>query len=600
MLIATGGFPQDKNELALGVAWLDQGGSEQVFRSHYALGEGVFLEALRLDLRPYFRGADRVELSAAGFGAEPWQRASLRADWDREWSVRVEYSRRDSYFASPAFDLGARRDDWSITRWTGSLTYDGWRPLRLRLDARDVRRAGYSELPFYGLGLPYVAHVDLDERLQELGLSVETMALPIKLVFEQDIASYTRRNRATPANGGQPAGVSDPDQLTVLETPGKDEGAVPTTRLAAVYRDGRLEVVGSGLYRRERLDADREDLAGYAIGNVGEVGFVDAVKGAADRDQRRGDLRVGLAVSPFLTLRVRGSMNDTSTDATLVGQRLLRVLGPGGGAEVGVAVNAAMSFDRRDTDLAGEADLHRGPFAVVVAYHEASRDVKYRLDDDPHLTRDARAWHVTASYAPGRAFSAEAGWADRAFSDTVFRTDAESVERVWLKLRARPLAGLEIAAYTEREQADNPAAVAALDREGTLAGLSATFTAASGAFVSATADWLDLTSSTGTQFWAPGPTAGVSLYDTEISTLAVRGGFAVGDRVKVAGGVLALADGGASLPFDSHGYDLRADLELPRDLGLSLFANRWSYDLEESDEEDYDVDRYGLSLRWRF
>jgi hypothetical protein len=600
LLAASVAAAQGGNELALGVAWLDQRGSEESFRSQWGLQDGVFLEGLRLDLRPYFRGVDRVELSAAGFGAEPWQRASFRAEWDRAWAVRVDYSRRDSYFASPAFDLGVRRDDWSIARWAGSLTYDGLRPLRLRLDARDVRRTGSTEFPFYGLGERYAAHVELDERLQEVGLSVETMTLPVKLVFQQDVASYSRRNRAAPANGGAAVGAQDPDQLTELSWPGGDDSTVPTTRLAMMYRSDRFELSGHGLYRSDHLDADRDDLTGYAIGSVGEVGFVDAVKGAADRDLARGELYAGFAVTPFLTLRARSLVSDTSSDGSLVGSRLLRALGPGGGAEIGLPVDEATFFDRRDTDVAGEIDLHAAAFGLVVAYHDASREVTYQLDGDPHAEREARAWDVTASYAPSRALSVQAGWTDRTFSDVIFRTDAETVGRLWAKVRLRPVAGLELAAYGEREDGENGDDVAGLDREGTLAGLSATYTATSGAFVTAAVDRLELTSATGTVFWAPGAATGVSLYDTDLVTLSLRGGLKVGGRVTLAAGALALADDGESLPFDSQAWDARADIDLQHGLGVSLFANLWSYDMESEDAEDYDVTRYGLSLRWRF
>jgi hypothetical protein len=600
LLAAGGAAAQGVNEVAVGYAWLDQRGSEESFRSQWGLRDGVFLEALRLDLTPYFRGVDRINFAAAGFGAEPWQRASFRAEWDREWTVRVEYGRRDSYFASPAYDLGVRRDDWSIARWAGSLTYDGFRPLRLRLDARDVRRTGSVEYPFYGLGERYAAHVELDERLQEIGLSLETMTLPVKLLLQQDIASYSRRNRAAPANGGAAVGTPDPDRLTELSWPGGDESTVPTTRLAMVYRSDRFELSGHGLYRSDHLDADRDDLAGYAIGSIGEVGFVDAVKGAADRDLARGELHVGFAVTPFLTLRARGLVSDTASDGSLVGSRLLRALGPGGGAEVGLPVDAITFFDRRDSDVAGEVDLHSGAFAVVIAYHDASREITYQLDVDPHAERDAEAWDVTASYAPSRTFSVQAGWTDRTFSDVIFRTDAETVERLWAKVRLRPVAGLELAAYGEREEGENGEDVAGLDREGTLAGLSATYTAASGAFVTAAVDRLGLTSATGTVFWAPGAATGVSLYDTDLVTLSLRGGFKVGERVTLAAGALALADEGESLPFDSQAWDARADFELPHGLGVSLFATLWAYDMENEDAEDYDVTRFGLSLRWRF
>jgi len=604
VLLASVALGQGTGEISLGAAWLRQSGSDDSFHSQYGLGSGLFLEGLRVDGRDLLRaGHERFELSLAGFGAEPWQKASLKVDWDHEWKLRLDYSRRETFFASPSFDLGVRRDDWAISRWTASLTYDGWNAVRLRLGAREVQRTGSETYAFYGLGLPYAGQNHIDERLHELGVGLETMRLPVKLMFEQDIARSQRRSRAAVANDGQPVGVTDPDILAVLTTPGEDRSTVPTTRAAAVFRNQRFEIVGQGTYRRERLTADRNDVTGYDFGGgaIGRLGFVDAVQGSADRNQSVGDVRLGVMLTPFVTVRVRGRYDDSSTDTSLVGERVLRLLGGDRPGEITMPVDDRGFIERVDSDLTGEVELRRGDFGLVVGYHDGSRQVKWeRGSGDPSFTRDLGWWSAVASAALGKTFSAEVGWDDKSFSGFVFRADPEAVTRTWLRLSARPATGLELGAYLRRESADNPPEQASLDRAATFAGFSASFTAPTGAFLSASLDRLDLASDIDTTFYAPSVQSGTSHYDTNVLTASARGGVPLSGSVRLAGGATWVRDRGESLPFSSAGYDLRVEVDAGHDTGVALFANAWSYDLKRSDATDYDVARYGLSLRRRF
>lgn len=598
---------QTKSEVAVGYAWLSKDGNMDVFASQYNLSDGPFLDRFHLDLRPYLqKGFDRFELDAAGFGAEPWGRASFRAEWDRTWIVRIDFSRREMFFRDPDSEVGASRADWRIERWNASVIYDNFRPARLRLDLHQVQRTGSESLPFYGLGAPYVASHKLDERVQEAGLSVETRTLPVKILVEQDYARYVYRSRGKPGNSGQPAGGTDPDVLSAFTTPGEDTNDVPTTRLSAVYRDPRFELVADGLYRRDKLEADRNDAVLFALsgGAVGTAGIVDAVMGTSDRDIKSGNFRFGYSPISSLTLRVRAHYESSSQDSTLLGDRILQMAGSGGSVEYLFPVDTAGWFDRTDKDVTGEVEWRTGGFGLVVDYHDGSRKVDYltgtAADDSRSVTRDSKGWGATASYAFSRVLSAEVGWKNGTFERYVFRTDPETVTRVWGKLRVRPVTGVELSAHASHEKADNPTAQSNLDRRDESYGVAATFTNTKGAFVAVSVDWLKLTSDIATLFYAPAATTGLSSYETKPLSLSLQAAVPLTKAVRIAGGALRIKDDGASQPFTTESYDLRLELAGPLAMDYALFADHWKYTSSPGDARDYKATRYGVSLGRRF
>jgi hypothetical protein len=607
LCLATVALAQDQGEIGIGYAWLTSGGNQNAFRSQYNIQQGFFLESLQLDMRKWFAGYDRFEFKASGFGGEPYRKASFTmVDSDREWSIQLNYARRNSFFQLSSFDQGQQRDDWNATRWTGNITWGGWRAVRLRLDLRDVQTSGTTQVPFYGLGVPYVASIKLDQHVQEAGISLETMQWPVKLVFEQDVTRYTNENRAAPGNNGQSYDGTDPDVLSGLSTPGKDTATVPTTRLSLVYRGPVFEIVGQGLYRRDNFSVNNADAATtFAVngGKVGHASFIDNLTGSADADIRQGDLRIGAAVAPWLTLRARGDYRDVDTNMSLVGQHILNLTGPGGGLTFPLDVNNSGYLNHKDTLLTGEADLHSGGFGLVVAYHDSSRDVawKYGTDYAPSsVNRTGTGWNATASYALGRAFTVEAGYDDSTFEKYVFRTQPQTVNRLWGKVALRPAKGFEITAHASRDKAENPASVANLNQPTDSYGAAISYSADSGAFVTASYDAFKLTSDMNIYYPAGGVTTGVSSYSTNLQTPSLRFGLPIGKVVKVTGGALQVKDTGDSMPFTSDVYDLELVFAALRQADFVLFGNYWSYDLKNTSVDDYTVKRYGVTVRWRF
>jgi hypothetical protein len=59
-------------------------------------------------------------------------------------------------------------------------------------------------------------------------------------------------------------------------------------------------------------------------------------------------------------------------------------------------------------------------------------------------------------------------------------------------------------------------------------------------------------------------------------------------------------DTGQSLPFTSDVYDLELVVAALHQADFVVFGNYWSYNLKGSNQDDYTVKRYGVSVRWRF
>ncbi|MEE8523038.1 MAG: hypothetical protein V3T72_03830 [Thermoanaerobaculia bacterium] len=87
---------------------------------------------------------------------------------------------------------------------------------------------------------------------------------------------------------------------------------------------------------------------GFAIGGgaFGTVEFIDDLVSSAEMDSLVGNLRLGFRLAPRWTLRFESDYRDTSTDATLLGERLIRVTNPFGNVfEIAGAVDESSLFD---------------------------------------------------------------------------------------------------------------------------------------------------------------------------------------------------------------------------------------------------------------
>ncbi len=151
-----------------------------------------------------------------------------------------------------------------------------------------------------------------------------------------------------------------------------------------------------------------------------------------------------------------------------------------------------------------------------------------------------------------------------------------------------------------QERSDNPSSVAGLRAPVDSIGLSGTYTAASGAFITLSLDRLHLTSDTDIVFFAPVQQTGVSRYDTDLLTASLRVALPIGRLFRIEGGALRVKDRGDTLPFTADTYDARVELILPHDFALAAFAANWKYDLGGSDDQDFKVTRTGIVVRRRF
>lgn len=604
-LVVSALWAQTGGEVGLGLAWQRVTGSRDSFKSQYPFDSGLFLSSLRLDLRPFIPGFSRFQLEAQGFGAEPDGRGRLQVAWDREWQLELSFHRRERFFFSPGWDLGSRREQWALQRWYGRLTYDGFSKARVQLAVRHLRRDGSITGPFYGLGEPYVATRRLLDDVDEASFSLTTRELPVSLLLEQGVSQVRNRFRLLPGNQGFPAGGQDPDVLAELKRPGTYRSTSPTTRMAAAYNGHRWDVGVEALYRQDRSKNNLSYWERYLAneGRWGSVSFLDDGTGRQEGSVKRAAAHVGFSLGHGFGVAVRSSREQRESDTRLAGQRLLILEGPGGLVEIPVDFRDAGIFDLRDESHTLEAGWQGDTFGITAFRRLGQREVQWRRSqEDPREShqRDARGWGLVARWKGAGGFSGEAGGERGTFSNVIFRVEPETARRLWLKVRFKPRAGFELAASGSQERADNPESLAKLDFENQEFSLSATVFADSGARLSLLLTRLRVTSHIQLGPLVLPVRPGVSSYELNLRTAALRASWPLSPKLRVEGGVTFVENRPQGSVFSSHSGDLEVLWEQSERWAWTLALYSWGYNASQSNQDDFQVRRVAVMSRWRF
>ncbi len=598
-LVAAG--PTVKGSVSVGIAGTSTSGSAEAFKSQFFLGEGFFLEGLSLSALGA-DGREKLNVSAWGFGgAEPAQAARLSWLPNDRWKLDLEYDKRWSFLGLAEADVGSRSDLWRIERWRGSLSWDGpsWGKLSLRLRRND--RRGTVHQTFFGLNEPNPLRVELDESLTEAAIRFETKADgPFHLSVEPSYGVFERKNRWFPDGSGV-----DPDVLTDVASSREDEQTIPGARAAASYRIERFEAVANVLWSGSELDVTGDRSAGWSVGggSIGTVEDVDRTIGSASLDTLAGNLRLGIGLGGGFVLRITGDARDRTTDSTLLGERLLRISNAGSTLELPSVVDESALFDTRD--LMGRAELafETPRFGAWVGGFLASREVSWRAtsaDALADVTRDTEGLAAGLSIVLPARLRLNVDYEHGSFTDYVFRTDPEAVDRIRGRLRGELGGGFSAALHGRYEKADTPPSVAHLDRKNTSGGLSLAWDAPKGAHgASFDVEAVDLTSETGIVFpgFGGATTRGTSVYDLSLLTLTASARTGFGPVTLSLDGT-RVEDRGETWPARAWTAQARLSVKLPASVEASAFVQYWKYDEDRADRDDYRAARYGLVLRW--
>ncbi|MDX1631679.1 MAG: hypothetical protein R3234_07450 [Thermoanaerobaculia bacterium] len=591
-----------EGRVAGGFVGQDESGSEESFRTQTNLDSGFTLRDLDLRLLGGEEGEHTLlEIAASGFGAEPWGRFRLEYRPEASWDLRLDYDRRESFFALAETNLGRRSDDWEIDRWRGRLTWDGWRPASLELNLRYTDRSGTVSRPLRGLNEIYLLRLDVDETMQEVGFKLETRTLPVHLMFEQAFAIYERSNGRSP--GQETALVTDdPDLFADAEETRDEEREVSTSRLVATWRGERAEMAGSVVYSPAELDGDGIVSETFAVagGTVGSVSFLDDFLTSADQDRLVGDLRLAFDLGAGWGLRLEGDYQDSSTDAELRGERIVRIISPTGFEfDLPASVDERSVFDVTDSGGRVSLEYERGDWSVWGGGLTATRDVEWRRsreDATTDVSRDTEGWFGGVSWS-AKGFWASAEYEHGSFDELVFPTDPETVDRLDLKLRGDLAEEWSFHLRGRFEESDNPAAVAGLDHSSDSIGGGITWSPDAESSLGLEIDSLDLHTETGLVL--PTGVDDVSIYDLSLLTVGLYGQDRWGP-VRVNGSVHRVDDSGNTWPLESWTARTLVGYELENGLELGLFGEYWEYDEDRAEGDDFDVTRYGLNVGWRF
>ena len=588
--------------LGLGWAGLNTSGSQDGFKTQINLDEGFFLDDLSLTWGS--PSGTQLIVEGSGWGdAEPTSSASVRIEGAGAWRIGLNYDRRESFFALASTDLGARRDEWQITRWRGWARWEGWSFATLSLDLERTERGGTLERPYYGLNELYPVGADLDESRSSASLRLVTKSLPVHLELEQSFASYSRRNRLHPA-GTSAINGDDPDLLDDVATDFSDDQDVPTTRLAASWSNQNVEVAASALWSSTDLDRTGAGWNRFLLGggDIGSVEFVDTISSSASTDTLAGNLRIRAALGRGWRLTLTGSSNDTQTDTALLGDRLLRIANPlGESVELPASLNESGILERTDTAVRLTLEHRLDRWLYWFGGSARSRDVTWQRETDAPVTdvsRDTTGALFGIGYRPGGGVWVSAEYEYGDFDRFVFRTDPATVNRLTVKARAPLGSGFSGSLYSRIERADNPAEQAGLSHRATAVGASTEWADSQGQRSLGLDVSLDSVT-TDTALLLPDGQPGDSRYDLGLLTVTAYGAAKVG-KLDLRASATRISDSGDTWPADSWNLAFRASIEVWRSTRLAGFLQYWKYDEERASIDDFTATRFGAVLTWSF
>jgi hypothetical protein len=583
--------------------WQSADGNEDSFRSQMNLEEGFLLEDF--DLNYDGRGAlSDFSVNAWGFGdANPTEAARIGLEFKAGFRLFFDYDRRASFFNLAGSDLAHRRDDWDITRFRSGLVIDAWRPLEISLLYRAVDREGTIERPLYGLNEQYPIGIDLDETLHEWTLRLATRTLPVRLEFEQSLATYTRKNR--PFATGEDAIGGDPDDLGDISSNVVEEmDSVPTTRFIASYSGKIFEGVASLLWRTAELNVDGSESRTFLIGGggTGTWQLVDNALGAAEQDTFAGAVSLGFKLGRRWTLRLAGDYRDGSSNSSIVTDRLSRVSSPlGSDITWRTSFDDAGTFDFTDSRARLTLEYRGNNWMVWGGGISSSREVNWQFseENDPYKeTRDGTGYLLGGSWNPNDHFDVTLEFDRGDFDQYIFRVEPETVDRATLKFRSNLGGGWRVDLHGRHVTSENPDEISGLDTKATPFGIAGSWTSKTGAS-SVGVDLERYAFKTDTGIVLPGGDLDRSIYELDLNTVTIYGHTRTG-IFGVSGSLTYLEDDGDSFPVDAWNGRLRMTIYGGNNLEYSALVQYWSYDEVDFDLDDFDVLRYGLAVTWRF
>jgi len=586
--------------------WQSNDGSESSFLTQTNLSSGLVLEDLDLLFKNGKGAVTGFRFEAWGFGdAEPAAAARFDLEFRKGFTIFADFDHRESFVGLDGSDFSYRSDDWDITRWRAGLAIDAWRPVRFEVFYRSVSRQGTIHRPMYGLNELYPIGIDLDDTMTEAGLRLTTRTLPVRIDFEQSFATYEQKSRRYAAGSQDITGL-DPDLLDET-TSDFDviQDDVPTSRLTVGYSEGIFEGVASALYRKVDLASSGTGSQAFLIGggSTGTMTYVDTLLGSAENEALAADMSLGFALGRRFVLRLTGGYRDSSSNSTLLGERLLRIGNPSMGASLDYTapIDSDGVFKSTDSDVRASIEYRASTWAVWAGGLTTSRETSWRRTTDGDLEafdRDGDGLLVGVSFDPGPSLGLSLEIERGDFSRFIFRTDPENVDRASLRLRSRLGKGWHLNLNGRYEKAENPSEVSDLDYESTPWGVAVNWSSDDGrSTVGLDLESYTINSRVGLVL--PGGDPGRSDYDLDLFTATIFGGTRSG-VFGVDGSLSFTEDGGESWPMDAWNGRVRFTIYGAAGFEYAAFAQYWSYDEQRSDVDDFDVLRYGLAIHWRF
>jgi len=620
-------------DVEIGYQWVDVSGNEDMQRTQLNEDSGFVLNDLSvvvIDADGEIGLLDRLRVSASGFGGSPAGRFRLTSDLDGVYSLTLDYRQYELFSALPG---------WANPRLSEGVTpgLHTWERDRHMMDLEIEILPGRAITPIVGYRFNEVDgprrttyHEGQDEWILRSELEETEEELRIGAAFRlgtfrgaviqgwRDFESTDTADLAAGAGGGvndRPVLGRDVSADSLRRTTRSEvDTPVTTAYLSGATGDGTIRLSASYVYADAELDTSSDELLAGSLVSYRISRFFDSleqsVESRTENPSWRGAVRTGIDLSRKLTLDV--------------------------------------GFERAHRELEGWAlisDLYLGTFNFSGA---DPRDVSELVEIDNSYEREEDVLDATLSVRDLGPFRAWAGWALRDISVGVNQDAAQIIlpfgqegsydrEVESLNFGVGVDAG-DLKILLDYVSDDADAAVVRtdfLDRERTRARFDwapCPYFAVLGTIERITADnhTPDLELDADTDHWAVDldihPLEAFSLrlawdrYETD-STLTIRRPqdfglepslhsedgevlegsiqWRVTDPLSLTAGYSTLENDG-SLPFELDRAFARLAYDFSSQWGASLEYEANEYAEQGFEIADFDADRIGVFVRWRY
>lgn len=610
-------------DVRLGYRFVDVSGSEELYREHYDLDDGLRILSTRVVVSPEQRGGnrafDRVTLSASGLGGDPYERWNVAAYKTGAYRADARYRKVDYFYGNPgdvhAWDTQRTYLDVNLSANVADnvLVYADFNRYRRtgdRLTTRDLDRDEF--------------HFDepVDQEGTNYGFGIRWNFRGTDLFFKQEFVNFRDNSGFT---SGPNAGGSTATFIEMLANTEVRAMDAPISRggFHSVLLQSRLELFGDLMFSDQQTSSafvqtiDGIDRSGRTVSITSDN------QGLTERDVMHGNLEARVRVHEKLIVTAKYRHRDWDQDGSSIGEDVTVRTDLGTfSSSRGVGLS---SYRVKGDQIMFGAEVmpvrSMNLFGEVGFSSVDKRFKKEEIDGFPRgsnretdVTTEAVPFRIGGFYRPDARVDVKVTYSRADVDDPLTQIFPTTADGIKLRSRFRPAPGWTVAGDVTYRKVENDVSDHEFDSTTFAASLSYAITERGNASVGYT--YLDSGSSIPFTFVLDDRTQGesVSSYEAQTSVFVLTGEYTVSQDVpaKVYGSV-AYVDNSGTIPLSR--YDIIVGGRYTFEGGMFVDAQARFIDYQQeffhqqgiilsppepSDVNNYDAKLFTISMGFRF